>query len=333
MVTVLIAGHVNWDVTLRVDRLPEPDGESKIRTRRQSGGGSAANVATALSSLGIHAELVGSVGVDSLGELARHELEEAGVSVDGLREIQGAETAVKYLLVDDEGEVSVLGNDGANEAITPEDVDAARVQSADHVHLTSQRPETAGYLAETASEAGVPVSVDLGRRLGDRNYERALAHADVIFATDREAQTLLETTDVQADERDVDRDHVFVVTRGADGAEVYTPDGRYVYPAFEIDAVDTAGAGDAFAAGFIAKTLEERVEGRLLGRRRESEAGREIEPEPTRNREQTLTLADDRRRDRILEYANACGALAASNEGARSTPDRVAVRDVLESRE
>ncbi|HKL29853.1 MAG TPA: PfkB family carbohydrate kinase, partial [Natrialbaceae archaeon] len=109
MVEVLSAGHVNWDVTLRVDRLPVPDGEASIHSQRGAGGGSAGNVAAALASLGVASGVVGSVGDDEYGMLARRELEREGVDCAGLREVDG-DTSTKYLLVDDDGEVAVLGN-------------------------------------------------------------------------------------------------------------------------------------------------------------------------------------------------------------------------------
>ncbi|SEW21586.1 carbohydrate kinase family protein [Natrinema salifodinae] len=291
-VTVLTAGHVNWDVTLRVDRLPEPDGEASIRSQRQSGGGSAANVAAALAGLDVDAGLIGSVGDDDNGLLARRELEDAGVSIGGVRVIDGADTAVKYLLVDESGEVAILGNDGVNEAVTPADLEPARIRAADHVHLTGQRPNTAAAIARLASEADVPVSFDPGRRLADRDYGEALSLADIIFLTDREATALFEaeSIDPAADEQ------IVVVTCGADGAEAYTPDGEFVHEGFDVEPVDTAGAGDAFAAGFLATWIE------------------------------------DAAIDRALAYGNACGALTAGRDGARSAPTAAAVEDVLSRR-
>ncbi len=286
MPTILAAGHVNWDVTLRVDRLPEPDGESTIRTQRRSGGGSAANVAVALSRLEVDSGLVGSVGDDENGLLARRELEADGVGLDGLEVVVDGETAVKYLLVDDDGEVAVVGTDGANEAIGPEDVDPDRIRSTERVHLTAQRPATAARIARVADDAGVPVSVDPGRRLRDRDYTETIALADTIFVTDREAEALLDPAAVAGS--------VVVVKYGADGAEVHEDDGRYSHPGFDVDSVDTTGAGDAFAAGFLARRLEG--------------AG----------------LAD------ALAYANACGALTASGEGARSAPTADRVRAFLD---
>ncbi|ELY43323.1 carbohydrate kinase family protein [Natronorubrum tibetense] len=288
--TVLTAGHVNWDVTLRVDRLPEADGEATIRSQRQSGGGSAANVAAALAGLEVDTGLIGSVGDDDNGLLARRELEDAGVSLSGLQVVEGADTAVKYLLVDDTGEVSILGNDGVNEAVRPADLDASRIRSVDHVHLTSQRPDTANAIATIASAAGVTVSFDPGRRVGDRDYGETLAAADVLFVTDREATAL----DGDADYRSADQ--ILAITSGDDGAAVRTRDGTYTHPGFDVEATDTAGAGDAFAAGFIASRLE----------------GGSF--------------------DRALEYANACGALTASRDGARSAPTAVGVERFLNER-
>jgi ribokinase len=298
MVTVLTAGHVNWDVTLRIDRLPVADGEASIRTQQQSGGGSAANVAATLAGLDVETGLIGSIGDDDNGLLARHELEETGVSLEGLRIVENAETAVKYLLVEDSGEVAVLGNDGVNEAVEPSDLDPERIRAASHIHLTSQRPDTAAEIAAVASEAGRTVSVDPGRRLGDRDYGAALSRADVIFVNDREAESILE--DEYADS-DFD-DRIVVVKYGSDGAQVHTPDGDYSHSGFEIDSVDTAGAGDAFAAGFLATAI----------------AG-----------DSGTTSFDV---ERALEYANACGALTASREGARSVPSAAEVKSFLADR-
>lgn len=137
MARVICAGHVNWDVTLRVDKLPVADGEATITDQQQSGGGSASNVASALSALDIETALLGSVGTDENGHLARRELSEAGVDCSPLVTAD-ADTAVKYLVVDTDGEVMVLGNDGANESFDATDLSDETLAAADHLHLTSQ---------------------------------------------------------------------------------------------------------------------------------------------------------------------------------------------------
>ena len=264
---VVCAGHVNWDVTLRVDRLPAPDDEARVRERTETGG-SAANVAAALAGLDREVRLFGSVGGDA-GSAVRTELRRAGVKTR-LRTVAGAATTRKYLLVDDSGEVAVLGTGGADEALSAADVLAAASDDADALHLTGQDPETAAVLAATAADRGLTVSFDPGRRLADRDYGDVVDHVDLLFASEREAAataTLAWT----------------VTTRGNRGATLGCPEGRFDHPGYDLDGppIDAAGAGDAFAAGFLAVRIADG------------------DPE------------------RALSVANACGALAAGERGPR----------------
>ncbi len=307
MVSVLTAGHINWDVTLRVDRLPAPDGEAAIRSQRQSGGGSAANVAVALSALEVDARLIGSVADDTNGVAARRDLEDAGIALDGVLEIAGGETAVKYLLVDDSGEVSVLGTDGVNEAVRPSDVDPAMIRAVDHVHLTSQDPTTAAYIASVASEAGVPVSFDPGRRIGDREYGETIALADIIFGTNREVQALTDNEALPAG-------CTVVIKYGPDGAEVRTEHATFSHPGFDVQSVDTTGAGDAFAAGFLESML------------------RGTSESPTGVAAESNGASDPAVLRRALERANACGALAASHHGPQPVPSQSTLEAFLGKR-
>ena len=289
---VVVAGHVNWDVTLRVDRLPSPDDEARIRSRRGSGGGSAANVAIALAGFGVSPSVIGSVGDDEHGRLARDALRQAGVDCSTLVTVANEPTAAKYLLVDDRGEVAVLGTDGVNEAYTIDDVDPSHVRDASHLHLTGQEPETAAALAQVAGEAGVAVSIDPGRRLADRPFDEALSRAGTIFVNDREAMALLSTEYRAVD----DGDQVIVVKSGGDGAIVHGPDGSWSHAGFGVEAVDTTGAGDAFAAAFLARRL----------------AGDEY--------------------PFALQYANACGALASQVVGPQTAPSAATVDRFLRDR-
>ncbi|WP_144903625.1 carbohydrate kinase family protein [Halobellus captivus] len=275
MSRVVCAGHLNWDVTLRVDALPDPDGEVRVTERRCGGGGSAANVATGLTDLDVDASLLGSVGDDEHGRTARRELVDDGVDADDVVTVSGTETTTKYIVVEPSGEVMVLGCPGANEAFEADDLPASTLAAADHLHMTSQRPETATRLAERARECDVPVSFDPGRRIGERAYGTALESVDYLFLNDREAGLALDAFDL--------REQTLVLKHGPDGAEVRAGEARTAHPGYPIDVVDTTGAGDAFAAGFIAA----RVEG-----------------------------ADDHR---ALEVANACGALASKAPGARTS--------------
>jgi len=283
---VICAGHVNWDVTLHVDHLPEPDGEGRITDRSQSSGGSAANVAVALAGLDADPLVLGSVGPDDHGTKARREL--AATGVETLLIEADEPTAVKYLIVDENGDVAVLGNDGANEAFGPSDLPAETLADADHLHLTGQDPETAAALARDAATADIPVSFDPGRRLPFRDYSAVLRHADVLFCNDPEADHARDTGLFEAVP-------TVVVKHGNCGASVYTDGQTITDSGYPIEPVDTAGAGDAFAAGY------------LLANAQESDPGR------------------------ALAVANACGALATQSTGAQASLDWESVRELLES--
>lgn len=261
---VVCAGHLNWDVRLRVDRLPTTDDESRIERRYESGGGSAANVAVALADLDREAHFLGAAGDDERGSEALSRLERAGVEPHVC--LTDEPTTTKYVLVDDTGEVALLGTDGANESFGAGDIPTNILGSAAGLHLTAQPPKTAEALARFTDDT--VVSFDPGRRGADRDYDNLLDHVDILFATAREAQAL--DTDVPA----------VVTKRGSDGATWSGPDGVVESDGIDIGtAVDTTGAGDAFAAGFLAVWLENRT------------------PE------------------HALSVANACGALAAGEEG------------------
>lgn len=286
MPRVICAGHVNWDITLRVDHLPVADGEAAIQHQTGAGGGSAANVAVALAGLGIPVSLLGSVGDDDHGRATRRELAQTGVDCDPVQTVTDGETAVKYLIVDGDGEVMVLGQTGVNEAFRSGHLADETLAAADVLHLTSQHPETAARLAERAREAGVLVSFDPGRRLGQRDYTATLALADVLFLNDREAAMALDdVTDHGAE--------TVVLKHGPRGAEVRAGDETLTHPGFPVQTVDTTGAGDAFAAGFLASRV--RGDGD----------------------------------DEALAVANACGALAARSPGARVDVSWTAIAELL----
>lgn len=269
---VVCAGHVNWDVHLRLDRLPEADGEALIRDRSEGGGGSAANVAVGLAGLGGDPCVIGSVGDDDRGRRTVARLEAQGVDTR-IQEVPDEPTTIKYVLVADDGEVAILGSDGANEALAPEDVSASLVADADWLHLTGQHPATARRLAELAADRDIPVSFDPGRRVTDRAYDGVLERTDLLFATEREAAA----TDTSVPRR--------VTKYGPDGASVSGPEGSVEHEGYAVDGpVNSAGAGDAFAAGFLAVWLED------------------TDPDP----------------ERALAVACACGSLATREPGSQS---------------
>jgi len=284
--SILCAGHINWDVTMFVDNLPDPDGEAPIDRLVQSGGGSAANVAAGLVGLGQTARLYGSVGGDDTGALALRELDRTGVDCGHVFIDPEGTTSVNYLVVDETGELMMFSNAGANESFCAADISAELFRGIEHLHLTSQSPETASRLARLASDLGISVSFDPGRRLTDRGYSDALASTDLLFLNQREADLLADSGLL---EPTTPNELTVVVKHGGDGASVYTPETSASHSGYSVEPVDLTGAGDAFAAGFLPTVCDD---GPL-----------------------TLSASD---LDEALAVGNACGALAAQTVTARS---------------
>jgi len=295
-VSILCAGHINWDVTMFVDSLPDPDGEVEIDRLVQSGGGSAANVAAGLVGLETAARLYGSVGGDDTGALALRELDRTGVDCGHVFIDSQGTTSVKYLVVDETGELMMFSNAGANESFCTADISAKLFRGIDHLHLTSQSPEMASRLARLASDLDISVSFDPGRRVTDRGYGGALASTELLFLNQREADLVDEAGILSPTDP---TEQTVVVKHGGDGASVYTPESSYSHPGFSVEPVDLTGAGDAFAAGFLSTVCDDG----------------------------SLDLSASELVD-ALAVGNACGALAAQTVTARTELSSSAVAEL-----
>lgn len=231
-------GDLLLDVIVRLDA-PLVPGDDQVAETRTGAGGQAANVAAWASSLGAEARFVGKRGDDPAGELVTRELRGRGVEVVG--PVGGRNGVVVSLA--SEGDRTMASDRGAAPDLEPSDLDDAWFD-CDALHLSgySLLREPIAFAAEHAGAraraTGARVSVDLSAwtLIDDRFRARLRALApDVVFANERERETLgeLETT--------------WVVKLGPEGVVV---DGRAL-PALPCAVVDTTGAGDALAAGYL----------------------------------------------------------------------------------
>jgi len=235
--------------------------------------------------------------------LALRELDRVGVDCGHVFIDSEGTTSVKYLVVDATGEVMVFSNAGANESFCSEDISAELFRGVDHLHLTSQSPEMASLLGRLASDLGLSVSFDPGRQVADRGYSEALAATNLLFLNQREADLVADTGVLSPTEP---TEMTVVVKHGGDGATVYTPAGETTHEGFVVDPVDLTGAGDAFAAGFLA-TL---ADGEWV-----DESG---------------ATAEAARYVDALAAGNACGALAAQDVTARTELSWAGVEELVE---
>jgi 2-dehydro-3-deoxygluconokinase len=234
-------------------------------------GGAESNVAIGLSRLGVAAGWVSALGDDELGELVLHRVRAEGVDTSAVRRVPDRPTGL-YLREEVAGAVRVhyYRRGSAASALAPGAFDPAVLEGAAFLHLTgitgALSPESGEFLtwaARTAREAGVRVSYDVNYR--SRLWEPAearvatealLPSVDVLLVGDDEARALWGEDDEACLARlaDAGPDEV-VLKLGARGCAAAIGGERLTAPGFPARQVDPIGAGDAFAAGYLAASL------------------------------------------------------------------------------
>ena len=243
-------------------------------------GGSAANTIVGLASLGGRGAFVGRVKSDDLGHAFSHDIRAAGVSFTTSPATSGPSTGRCYVLVTPDGERTMNTYLGAAQDLHPADIDEGMIASSAIIYLEGYLwdPKNAkdAFLkaAKVAHQSERKVALSLSDAFCvDRWRDEFLqlmrsGTVDLIFANEGELQSLYQTSDfdsaVKALRDDID---IAVVTRSEKGCLVIGPDGTEAVPAFPVEkVVDTTGAGDLFAAGFLsglARGADDRTCGRL----------------------------------------------------------------------
>jgi len=251
-------GDVMLDVIVRLDEPLAPGDDVRARTRTGAGG-QAANVAAWAASLGAGARCIAKRGDDAAGELVARELAAHGVELAG--PVGAGATGVVVSIVGADGERSMASDRGVAPSLAPDELDPAWLD-CDVLHLSGyallREPISGAALlaARLARERGARLSVDVAawteiRAFGPVRFRELLdaLAPDVLFATEAEWE-MLGGAYLGAP--------TGVVKRGARGCTVLTEDARLDLASLEADVVDTTGAGDALAAGFlIGGALEE----------------------------------------------------------------------------
>lgn len=239
---------------------------------REISGGSAANSMAGAAALGLRAAFVGQIANDQLGAIFTHDMRSLGVSFDTAPLSDGPPTGRCLILVTPDAQRTMNTCPGASHELTPASLDAEQIRSAAVTFLEGylwgpERPRAAMLeAAHIAHAAGRTVAFTLSESLciGDRRQgvmgmiESGVV--DLLFGNEHEVRHLTGCSDL-ADclQALAPKVETLVVTRGADGAVALSNGERAEVAAARVDkVVDTTGAGDLFAAGFIAGQCRER---------------------------------------------------------------------------
>lgn len=240
-------GDLLLDVIVLTNDAAGPDREGTVETR-VGAGGQAANVAAWACNLGANACFIGNVATDPAGEIALQELDEHDIEVLGPLDDEGR-TGVVVSLVSTDGSRTMLTDRGTAPQFRAEDLDVRWLRGSDWLHVSGyallRRPieEAAAKAVGAVQAQGGKISVDLASVSGISAYgpERLLGRLellrpDVVFANEAELAAIGGGVP-----------GTLVLKRGANG---FSADGQD-YRALDAEVVDTTGAGDALAAGYL----------------------------------------------------------------------------------
>src|ERR1700685_3913071 len=228
-------------------------------------GGSAANTIVGLANLGARTAYVGKVRDDQIGRLYTHDIRAAGVAFETRPADDGPATGCSYILVTPDGERTMNTYLGAAQELMPDDIDAAQVAASAFVYLEGylwdpkSAKEAFVKAAKIAHQAGRQVTLTLSDSFCVDRYRDEFLElmrggtVDLVFANEAELHSLYQTSDFDAALSQMRSDaRLAGITRSEKGGVVVSGDGTPAVGAFPVEKiVDTTGAGDLFAAGFL----------------------------------------------------------------------------------
>lgn len=227
-----------------------PGGRSDATDFCIQGGGLTGTSIVAAARLGATTKLLGRLGADESGDQVVRDLREEGVDVDDLIQVPGAQSLVSVVIVDSETAERTIYSRLDVDIDCPADlINLQPVREADAVVLDPHWKEGAMLVVQTARAAGVPTVCDVNNPV---RHKDLLALCDYPIISRHAALRLVDTGDIGDALRAIRAlgCRGAVITCGEDGAYYSGENGDGHVPAFEVDAVDTTGAGDVFHGAF-----------------------------------------------------------------------------------
>jgi sugar/nucleoside kinase (ribokinase family) len=245
-------GDLLLDVIVRLEQ-PLETGTDAAALTRTGAGGQAANVAAWAAALGAESRFIGKRGGDPAAALAAGELARLGVGVFG--PVASGRNGVVVSIVGEDGDRAMASDRGVAPTLSADELEPAWFDGCNHLHLSgysvmsSPIDGAAARAAELVRDRGGIVSIDLASTrviaaFGPDRLRQTLAHLrpELVFANERERDAV---------GRDAASGATWVLKLGARGCAIERGDERSEFPAAPANVVDTTGAGDAFAAGYL----------------------------------------------------------------------------------
>ena len=257
---VIGLGQCAYDNLFIIDSFPVPDTKKEIIEYETAGGGPVATALVSLSRLGIDCSFYGITGDDEAGGKIRKSLEAENIDVTGLMTRPQSESQVAFICVEQStGKRNIFWKRPSSAPLKPSELPDDFPGNADFLLLDGLMAEASLYAAEKARKMNIPVMLDAGRV---REGMIELAHqCDYVVGSEEFAREFSGSSERIYPEETVLKMKSFgtkasTITLGSKGSITLSGDEIFHTPAFNVEVIDTTGAGDVFHGGYIYGLLQ-----------------------------------------------------------------------------
>ncbi len=245
-------GQCSLDYLTLVDTYPPIDTKEEVLEWHEQGGGPVATALVALSRLGISCRFYGVIGDDGAGEKIRQSLIGEGVDIAGLIKRRRAASQVAFIAIEKgSGRRTIFWKRPSGRELQIEDLGTDFLNDSSFLLLDGLMKDVSLYAAEKARQLNIPIMLDAGR--GRPGMLELASVSDYLVASEEFARDLGWQITHDALQREKKRlgVKVLTITSGVKGSITISDDEVIHTPAFEVEALDTTGAGDVFHGGYI----------------------------------------------------------------------------------
>lgn len=236
-----------------VSKFPERDTKPRVDDFARAPGGQAASAMVLLARLGLRAKYVGKVGGDEIGAFSLESIRSEGVDTKDVVVVPGVTNQIAMVIVDrTRAERTILWHRPNEIATAPEEITEEKVAVGRVLLVDGHDAPAAARAAAIARGRGIPVVLD-AESIKEGTLD-VVRNTDVLIASRRFPRRFTGASHLDAAFAEIRRlgPRVIAVTLGNLGAVVMVADGSvYASPAYEVDVVDTTGAGDTFHGAFL----------------------------------------------------------------------------------
>ncbi|MHA1376764.1 MAG: carbohydrate kinase family protein [Candidatus Helarchaeota archaeon] len=251
------------DLVAVVERFPDIDDEVFVPKLEMKSGGSAANFAVACAKLGLNSCFIGKIGRDVFGQKLIQDFKDENVNIEGVVYSKDIGTGVCYAAISG-ADRKLYAFSGAANALSPIDIKDEIIKSSKIVHLASLK-NIAPLIraAEIAKDGPTKISLNPGALIADqglRKIENLLSLTNIYISPQDELMKIMGNNSLDESLKDLFNlgPTIAGITLGSKGSLIVDKNNKIEVPPYNVKAIDTTGAGDAFSAGFITGLLEGR---------------------------------------------------------------------------